>query len=86
MPKYEVLRQHEGDKFYKPGDVRESASADVAHLVRSGVLRLADGEKADPVHENKAEQKPANKADPLDHDGDGKKGGSVPKAQREPKA
>lgn len=93
MPKYDVLRQHEGDKFYKAGDTREVASADVVHLVRSGVLALAAGEKADPAHEDKSEPKPANKADqssahkrdPLDHDGDGKKGGSLPKSERETK-
>jgi len=94
MPKYDVLRQHEGDKFYKPGDTRVAASADVFHLVRSGVLALASGEKADPAHENKSEPKPdnkadqdsANKLDPLDHDGDGKKGGSLPKSERGAKA
>lgn len=78
MPKYDVLRQHEGDKFYRPGDTRDAASADVAHLVRGGVLRLASGEKADPAHENKAEPKPANKADAAP---DVKKGESLTKSK-----
>lgn len=38
--KYDVLREHIGDKFYKSGDVRDAEPMTVAHLVRNGVLRL----------------------------------------------
>ncbi|WP_376709090.1 hypothetical protein [Pseudochrobactrum lubricantis] len=37
--KYDVLREHIGDKFYKSGDVRDAEPMTVAHLVRNGVLR-----------------------------------------------
>ncbi|MBK3745925.1 hypothetical protein G3A39_43035, partial [Paraburkholderia aspalathi] len=37
--KFEVLREHIGDKFYKTGDVREVDQMSVVHLVRNGVLR-----------------------------------------------
>lgn len=30
---YEVLRAHEGDKSYLPGDTREAKASDVAHLI-----------------------------------------------------
>ncbi|WP_313031716.1 hypothetical protein [Brucella sp.] len=49
--KYEVIRQHQGDKFYLPGDERDASENDVAHLVKSGVLKA------------KAEGKPKNKAE-----------------------
>lgn len=49
--KYEVIRQHQGDKFYLPGDERDASETDVAHLVKSGVLQ----EKAEPKPKNKAE-------------------------------
>lgn len=49
--KYEVIRQHQGDKFYMPGDERDASPADVSHLVRSGILK----EKAEGKPKNKAE-------------------------------
>jgi len=52
MPLYNVLRQHLGDKMYMPGDERDAAENDVAHLVTNGVLAPA-----------KAERAPANKAE-----------------------
>ncbi len=69
---FNVLRRHEGDKLYEEGDKREAVASEVAHLVSSGVL-----EKAEARPHNKAEPAPANKADPLDHDKNGRKGGSV---------
>ncbi|MGN8113285.1 hypothetical protein [Labrys sp. 22185] len=54
--KFTVKRQHQGDKFYMPGDEREADPADVAHLLRSGVLS-----KAKPAPKNKAEAPLANK-------------------------
>ncbi|WP_244606499.1 hypothetical protein [Arsenicitalea aurantiaca] len=66
--KYEVLRRHIGDKQYEQGDEREAVAADVAHLVKAGVLREAGEKKprgkAEPAPKNKAEPAPANKAGP----------------------
>ena len=36
--KYEVKREHFGDKFYKTGDIREADPMTVKHLVDKGVL------------------------------------------------
>lgn len=58
MAKFEVLRQHFGDKQYWAGDEREASERDVAHLVKSGVLK----EKAAPKVKNKAEPAVKNKA------------------------
>jgi hypothetical protein len=69
---FNVLRRHEGDKLYEEGDSREAVEAEVAHLVGLGVL-----EKADAQPKNKAAPTVANKADPLDHDKNGRKGGAV---------
>ena len=52
MTKFQVVRQHLGDKMYMPGDEREASEADVRHLIDNGVLK------------RKAEPKPANKAEP----------------------
>jgi hypothetical protein len=38
MARYNVLRQHYGDRDYIPGDTREADPAQVAHLVAAGVL------------------------------------------------
>ena len=57
MAKYQVLRQHYGDKLYLSGDVREAEDRDVAHLVKQGVL------KAEAPVKNKAEATVKNKAD-----------------------
>ena len=51
MKTYEVLRRHQGDKFYEPGDEREASETDVSHLVKNGVLK------------EKSEDKPKNKAE-----------------------
>ena len=48
---YVVQRQHQGDRFYRPGDVREASPSDVAHLLKNGVLK------------EKSEDKPTNKAE-----------------------
>ncbi|MBD9372108.1 hypothetical protein IB238_05620 [Rhizobium sp. ARZ01] len=61
MKTYSVIRQHLGDKMYMPGDRREAAKADVAHLVANGVL--VEGDKANRAPANKAEKSsPKNKA------------------------
>lgn len=79
--KFTVLRQHLGDKMYLPGDTREAVESEVGHLVSAGVLGKPS-RKAEPAPKNKAEPSPANKRDPLDHDGDGRKGGSLPRRSR----
>ena len=53
MAKYEVLREMQGDKDYKLGDVRDLSEADASHLVSLGVLRKA-ATKAAPRLKNKA--------------------------------
>lgn len=58
--KFTVIRQHLGDKMYMPGDEREAAESDVAHLVRNGVLKA----KSEPAPKNKAEKSaPKNKGE-----------------------
>jgi len=56
--KFEVLRQHLGDKQYMPGDERDANEGDVAHLVKAGVLKR----KAEAAPKNKAEPAPKNKS------------------------
>ena len=38
MVKYDVKREHYGDKYYRTGDKREANPLDVKHLVDKGVL------------------------------------------------
>lgn len=71
--KFTVIRQHLGDKMYMPGDEREAAQADVQHLLTNGVLEEAKAERKPP---NKAEPTVKNKAEPLDHDNNGRRGGA----------
>lgn len=79
MPEYEVLRQHYGDKQYWPGDTREANKTDVQHLLDGGTLAQVKA-KSEPKPTNKAEPAVSNKADALDHDSNGRKGG-VKKAE-----
>ena len=58
MATYRVLRQHEGDRFYREGDLREIDPAEAAHLERLKVL-----EKVEEAASNKVEPKPQNKAE-----------------------
>ena len=46
--KYTVLREHLGDRDYRPGDEREADPSSVAHLVALGVLVQIEV-AADPV-------------------------------------
>lgn len=92
--KVRTLRQHDGSEGQKwEGDEYERTVADARLLEASGVVKIigklpsakaeATSEtKVEPAPQNKAEPAPDNKADPLDHDLDGKKGGSLPKASR----
>lgn len=66
LVKYDVKREHEGDRFYKTGETRELSEADAKRLVDLGVLARAAGDeatKAEPAPKNKAEKPNANKAD-----------------------
>lgn len=40
--KYDVLREHEGDRSYSEGDLREADSTEVKHLVDLGLLAPHD--------------------------------------------
>jgi len=60
MKTYKVVRQHFGDKMYMPGDEREAAEGDVAHLIRNGVL--VEEKKAKPLA-NKAAPAVKNKSE-----------------------
>jgi hypothetical protein len=73
------------------GTKREFDKVDFDKLVAFGAVRADDapdeaeeGKKAAPPVQNKkappAENKDIVRTDPLDHDGDGRKGGSLPKA------
>lgn len=44
--KYDVLREHEGDRFYRTGDTREMAEADAKQLLGLGVLAPHDPDQA----------------------------------------
>jgi hypothetical protein len=47
---YDVMREHEGDRFYKTGETRELAETDAKHLVALGVLSLpGSGLKRSPA-------------------------------------
>lgn len=56
---YDVLRGHEGDRFYKEGGERELTEADAAHLVKLGVLKATDRKPKAP---DVGEAKPADRA------------------------
>lgn len=72
MKKYDVARQHYGDRMYHKGDVREMAEKDAARLVSAGVLveqATKPAKKAEPAPKNKAEDAaPKNKAAPKAED------------------
>lgn len=63
--RYDVLREHFGDRFYREGEQREAQAASVTHLVRAGVLAEAGGRKAAEKPAGKAAPKPQNKAAPA---------------------
>jgi hypothetical protein len=58
MARFNVLRQHYGDRDYIPGDTREADPAQVAHLVAAGVLEEI---KVEPPVEVKAPRSRAKK-------------------------
>ncbi len=74
---YTVLREHDGDRFYKAGETRTLAPADAKHLVKLGTLAAqaeaeepAEGESAFDValsqgEELKADVAPLNKLEAM---------------------
>jgi septal ring factor EnvC (AmiA/AmiB activator) len=42
MAKFDVLREHLGDRFYKEGETREVSEAAAGHLIKGGVLAPHD--------------------------------------------
>lgn len=60
--KYDVKREHIGDRLYRKGEVRECNPSTVTHLVRKGILSTAKGQKAAKPPANKAAPKLQNKA------------------------
>lgn len=81
LMKYRVVREHQGDKPYAERDERIAAPSDVKHLIPHVLEEIGPAddeadEKAEAPHPNKSEgDAPTNKS--LDHDGDGKAGGSL---------
>lgn len=63
--KYEVIRQHWGDRQYMEGQEREVKNeADAKELLRMGLISDAkEVEKAAPETKNKMAKKPANKSE-----------------------
>ena len=43
--KYDVLREHEGDRFYKTGETRDLDEGSAKHLVKLGVLAEHDPDR-----------------------------------------
>lgn len=94
MLKVQVKRAFYGDeKGVKAGDVIEVTEPRGKELEKRGlvvILGVVEEEAEAPeakqaqAPENKQAQTPATKGerDPLDHDGDGKKGGNLPKSER----
>lgn len=61
--KYDVLREHEGDRFYRSGETRDLNEVEAKHLVELGVLVKCSTAKAETKVKNKAEPPLKNKAD-----------------------
>lgn len=60
MAKYKVIRQHQGDRMYLPGEERELPEGDAGHLIPRCLVPISG--KAEPAPKNKAEPAPKNKA------------------------
>lgn len=61
---WDVIREHEGDRFYKTGDTRIGTREELGHLSPKCLMPRETGtaSKAEPKLLNKAEVAPANKA------------------------
>jgi hypothetical protein len=64
MTNFKVIREHQGDRFYKEGEIREGNLSDLEHLVPHVLAPVNETHaKAEPTPKNKAEPAaPANKA------------------------
>lgn len=61
---WKVIREHQGDRFYEEGDVRQGTEEELGHLTPNVLIKLGPAAKAEPAPLNKAESAaPANKAD-----------------------
>lgn len=58
MATFIVMRQHVGDRDYRPGERRDADPAQVAHLVAAGVLKPV----GNAAPENKRAAKPEPKS------------------------
>ena len=67
--KYDVLREHEGDRFYRSGETRELKKVEAKHLVELGVLGEHDpkrwSDSASGTSAHKAEARKAEIGDLL---------------------
>jgi hypothetical protein len=63
---WDVIREHEGDRFYKTGDVRIGTEAELGHLSPKCLQprAAAAAGKKEPALLNKAEVVKTNKAAP----------------------
>jgi len=93
MVSVKVKRAFYGDeRGVKAGDVIDVADLRAKELEKRGLVEIlgraekveAPETKQAQAPDNKQAPAPATKAerDPLDHDGDGRKGGSLPKPER----
>ena len=41
---FKVIRHHQGDKAYVPGDIREAVKGEVAHLIGTVLIEIDEAE------------------------------------------
>ncbi len=66
-----------------PREIREHADGVLRHEDGRAVAYASHGPRSRGVDVESVRSKPAPARDPLDHDGDGRKGGSLPSSARE---
>lgn len=60
---WKVIREHQGDRFYKEGETRQGTENELGHLSPRVLTKAGLAVKSEPEHLNKAElAAPANKA------------------------
>jgi hypothetical protein len=77
MPKVRLLTGLVGAVAYNAGDDFECGEAEAVRLIEAGFAAKIETATTKPVMER------AVKFDPLDHDGDGRKGGSKPRKNKD---
>ncbi|WP_421440424.1 hypothetical protein [Agrobacterium tumefaciens] len=65
--KYDVLREHEGDRFYRSGETRELKKVEAKHLVELGVLGEHDPERWKGAQSQSATQIVEARKAEIDH-------------------